>query len=73
TGTHGLELVDGFGRAMIVAAVLAAGGGVLAFLTVRKAAPVRAVARADAAMPCYDCVRVDGTDSAYGKRAFTGA
>ncbi|HEX9505045.1 MAG TPA: DHA2 family efflux MFS transporter permease subunit [Acidimicrobiia bacterium] len=64
TGGHGLELSDGFGRAMIVAAVLAAVGGVLAFLTVREGASVRVVARADVAMPCYDAkARVDGTNS----------
>jgi EmrB/QacA subfamily drug resistance transporter len=40
-----LDLVDGFGRAMIIAGVLAASGGVLAFVTIRKGAAVMAVTR----------------------------
>jgi MFS family permease len=76
TGTHGLDLADGFGRAMIVSAVLATVGGVLAFVTVREGAAVQAVARADVNTPCYDVgVRVDPGEAKLrrGKRAFTGA
>jgi len=54
TATQGLDLVDGFSRAMDIAAVLAAIGGVLAFLTIRRAAFVEPVAHANPAIPCYD-------------------
>jgi EmrB/QacA subfamily drug resistance transporter len=40
-----LDLVDGFGRAMVIAGFLAASGGVLAFVTIRKGAAVMAVTR----------------------------
>src|SRR5207344_2965819 len=36
TASQGLDLADGFSRAMDIAAVLAAVGGVLAFLTIRR-------------------------------------
>ena len=44
TAAQGLDLVDGFSRAMYIAAVLAAVGGVLAFLTIRRAVFVEPVA-----------------------------
>jgi EmrB/QacA subfamily drug resistance transporter len=53
TAGQGLDLVDGFGRAMHIAAVLAAIGGVLAFFTIRQAAFVEPVAHADPSIPCY--------------------
>ena len=53
TGKQGLDLVDGFSRAMYIAAVLAAVGGVLAFLTIRQAAFVEPVAHGNPAIPCY--------------------
>jgi EmrB/QacA subfamily drug resistance transporter len=62
TAAQGLDLVDGFSRAMYIAAVLSAVGGVLAVLTIRRAAFVEPVARANPAIPCYDTgVRVAGS------------
>jgi EmrB/QacA subfamily drug resistance transporter len=62
TAGQGLDLDDGFSRAMYIAAVLAAVGGVLAFLTIRRAAFVEPVAHANPAIPCYDTgVRVAGS------------
>lgn len=46
-----LNLVDGFGRAMIISGVLAALGGGLAFITIRKGAEVQPVTRI-AAVAC---------------------
>jgi EmrB/QacA subfamily drug resistance transporter len=52
-GTDGaLDLEGGFGTAMTIAAVTCAAGGVIAWLTVRRAAPVRTNVRADLSMPC---------------------
>jgi EmrB/QacA subfamily drug resistance transporter len=57
--TSGGSLTEGFGTAMAIAAVLCALGGVLAFFTIRRAAPVRAVTRADVFSACEDpCVKV---------------
>jgi EmrB/QacA subfamily drug resistance transporter len=62
TAAQGLDLVDGFSRAMDIAAVLAAIGGVLAFLTIRRAAFVVPVAHANPAIPCYEATaRVAGS------------
>ena len=59
---QGLDLDDGFSRAMYIAAALAAIGGVLACLTIRRAAFVESVAHANPAIPCYDTgVRVAGS------------
>jgi len=57
TGVGGrLNLVHGFGRAMGISGGLAAAGGVLAFLTIRRAAPVTSVPHVTA-MACQDaCV-----------------
>ncbi len=54
TSTQGLDLVDGFSRAMYIAAVLAAVGGVLAFFTIRRVVPVQDIPRGNPAIPCYD-------------------
>jgi len=57
--TSGGSLNDGFGTAMGIAAGLTVVGGVLAFLTIRRAAPVRQVTRADVFSACEDpCVRL---------------
>jgi EmrB/QacA subfamily drug resistance transporter len=57
--TSGGSLTNGFGTAMAIAAVLCALGGVLAFFTIRRATPVRAVTRADVFSACEDpCVKV---------------
>jgi EmrB/QacA subfamily drug resistance transporter len=53
TAGQGLDLDAGFGRAMYLSAALSAIGGVLAFLTIRKAAFVTPVPRANPAIPCY--------------------
>ena len=51
TAAQGLDLDDGFARAMYIAAVLAAVGGVLAFLTIRRAVFVEPVVQANPAIP----------------------
>jgi EmrB/QacA subfamily drug resistance transporter len=62
TAAQGLDLDAGFSRAMDIAAVLAAVGGLLAFLTIRRAAFVEPVATANPAIPCYASeVRVAGS------------
>jgi EmrB/QacA subfamily drug resistance transporter len=61
TAKQGLDLVDGFSRAMYICAVLAAVGGVLAFLTIRRAAFVEPIAQANPATPCYASERVAGS------------
>jgi EmrB/QacA subfamily drug resistance transporter len=54
TAKQGLDLVDGFSRAMYIAAVLSVVGGVLAFLTIRRAEFVEPVTRGNPSIPCYD-------------------
>lgn len=57
---EGLDLVDGFGRAMTICAVLAAIGGGIAFVTIRRAKPVRNVVRVAVTPPCGDpCLAED--------------
>ena len=51
---HGLDLVDGFPRAMYIAAVLSAAGGVLAFLTIRRAVFMEPLRQANPSIPCYE-------------------
>lgn len=53
TAAQGLDLDTGFARAMYISAALAAIGGVLAFLTIRRAAFVAPVVHANPATPCY--------------------
>ncbi len=53
TAAQGLDLDAGFARAMYIAAVLAAIGGVLAFFTIRHAVFVEPVVHANPAIPCY--------------------
>jgi hypothetical protein len=45
---------------MMIAGALAVAGGVIAWLTIRRAAPVRNVARGDVSIPCEppECVKV---------------
>jgi EmrB/QacA subfamily drug resistance transporter len=54
TAKQGLDLVDGFSRAMYIAAVLSAVGGVIAFLTIRRAVFVEPLRQANPSIPCYD-------------------
>jgi EmrB/QacA subfamily drug resistance transporter len=62
TASQGLDLDAGFSRAMDIAAVLAAIGGVLAWFTIRRAVFVEPVVRGNPAIPCYDSgVRVAGS------------
>jgi len=49
-----LDLVSGFARAMEISAVLAVTGGVLAFVTIRRAKPVREMVHAVVTPPCGD-------------------
>ena len=54
----GEDLTDGFMRAMLIAAALAASGGALAFATIRRATTTRSVAQADLFQGCHDpCLR----------------
>jgi EmrB/QacA subfamily drug resistance transporter len=55
-----LDLDDGFGRAMFIAAALSAVGAVIAFMTIRRSEPVFDVARTPISAPCGDPVlRID--------------
>jgi EmrB/QacA subfamily drug resistance transporter len=54
TAGHGLDLVDGFSRAMYIAAVLSAVGGVIAFVTIRRAVFVEPLRQANPSIPCYE-------------------
>jgi len=58
-----LDLAGGFGRAMVIAGCLAACGGVLAWLTVRRAAPVPALTQV-AAVACADACVLEDEESA---------
>ncbi|HEY7106061.1 MAG TPA: MFS transporter [Acidimicrobiia bacterium] len=59
--SSGVDLDNGFDVAMFVAGGLCAVGGVIAWITVRTAEPVRNVTRADYSIPCPapDCVQLD--------------
>jgi EmrB/QacA subfamily drug resistance transporter len=59
-GGKAVDLDSGFGTAMVVAGALAAAGGVVAWFTIRDAAPVLTPTRADVSIPCEPppCVRV---------------
>jgi MFS family permease len=59
-GGTGVDLDSGFATAMMIAGALAVAGGVIAWLTIRRAAPVRNVARGDVSIPCEppECVKV---------------
>jgi hypothetical protein len=52
--TTGGSLTEGFGTAMGISAGLAVAGGVVSFLTIRRATPVRNVTRADVFSACED-------------------
>jgi EmrB/QacA subfamily drug resistance transporter len=60
-GGTGVDLDHGFDRAMYIAAGLCVAGGLVAFLTIRRAAPVRTIRRGDASIPCpaADCLQLD--------------
>ena len=53
------ELERGFGRAMVVCAIVAAAGGVLALATVHRATPVQSTPQADLFHPCHDPSRCE--------------
>lgn len=56
----GLDLDAGFERAMLIAAALAAAGGAIAFVTIRRTEPVYDVARSPILAPCGDpCLRTE--------------
>jgi EmrB/QacA subfamily drug resistance transporter len=53
SGTGGsLDLDSGFGDALMIAAATCAVGGVIAWLTIRRAVPVQITVRADLSVPC---------------------
>jgi EmrB/QacA subfamily drug resistance transporter len=60
----GLDLDDGFGRAMVISAVLCVIGGVIAWLTIRTATPVRDITLATPAMSCGPSCLVEDEDRA---------
>ena len=51
-GGSGVDLDQGFDQAMYIAAGLCVMGGLVAWLTIRTAAPVRVFRRADVSIPC---------------------
>ena len=57
-GGTGVDLDQGFDQAMYIAAGLCVVGGVIAWFTIRTAAPVRTIRRADVSIPCPppDCL-----------------
>ena len=57
TSGDSLDLVGGFGKAMVICGVTCAVGGVVAAALVRTGVPTRAVRRADASIPCPPCLR----------------
>jgi hypothetical protein len=58
TGASPEAFSAGFARAMTVAAVVCASGGLVAFATVRRAAPVRTMSQVSVHQPCHHpCVR----------------
>jgi hypothetical protein len=61
----GLDLDDGFGRAMLISAALAATGGVIASVTIRRSEPVFTSARSVVQQPCGEpCLRESKNDRA---------
>jgi hypothetical protein len=52
SGSGSLDLDQGFGAALVIAAVTCAIGGVIAWLTIRHAAPVQTAMRVDLSLPC---------------------
>jgi EmrB/QacA subfamily drug resistance transporter len=57
TGGDSLDLVGGFGKAMVICGVTCAVGGVVGAALIRTGVPTRAVRRADASIPCPPCLR----------------
>jgi hypothetical protein len=56
-GGKGVDLDTGFNTAMYIAGGLSAAGGVVAWFTIRTAAPVRTSTRGDLSIPCEpECV-----------------
>jgi hypothetical protein len=65
-GGTGVDLDHGFDQAMFIAAGLCVVGGVVAFFTIRRAAPVRTLRRGDATIPCPppECLQLDDAAAA---------
>jgi EmrB/QacA subfamily drug resistance transporter len=63
-GGNAVDLDSGFGTAMIIAGALSAVGGVIAWCSIRRAAPVLTPSRADVTIPCEppSCVRITATN-----------
>jgi hypothetical protein len=62
TAGGGLDLDDGFGTAMLISAALCVVGGVVAWLTIRTAVPVREMTMANPAEGCLPACVVEGED-----------
>jgi Na+/melibiose symporter-like transporter len=52
TSGRSLDLVDGFGNAMVICGVACACGGLIAAALIRTGTPTRSLRRADVAIPC---------------------
>ena len=52
TSGRSLDLVDGFGKAMVICGVTCAVGGVVAAALIRTGTPTRSLRRADMTIPC---------------------
>jgi hypothetical protein len=58
TAASDTEFTDGVGRALLVSAGLAVAGGLVAAITIRRAAPHRSITQASVTQSCHDpCVR----------------
>jgi hypothetical protein len=52
TSGRSLDLVDGFGKAMVICGVACASGGLVAAALIRTGTPTRVLRRADTTIPC---------------------
>jgi EmrB/QacA subfamily drug resistance transporter len=56
TGGDTLDLIGGFGRAMVICGVTCAVGGLVAAAVIRTGTPTRTIRRADFTIPCPPCL-----------------
>jgi hypothetical protein len=63
TGGGNLDLVGGFGRAMVICGVTCAAGGLVAAALIRTGTPTRTVRRADFTIPCPPCLADTDSDA----------
>ena len=69
SGSGSLDLDEGFGPALVIAAVTCAIGGVIAWLTIRHAAPVQTAMRVDLSLPCEPPCVLEPTGRAKERKA----